>query len=116
MRKQYVSIQDMGTSKQNSWNQSNTPNIPIFSKGRTSIDTIEDRTNYSSSSSQDISKNHEMNKYIQPVVNTNSCYDSASHMSSCPLCQKLFNNDPIIYIMIIAILVSIIIILIMKRT
>lgn len=115
MRKQYISIQDMGTPQQNSFNNPDTPVIPVFTKGRTSIDTIEERiNNYHPSYSKEKQPYIEP-PYIEQTNNKNPCYETASHISSCLLCQKLFNQDPVIYMMIIAILITIIIVLVMKR-
>src|SRR5690606_14530109 len=117
MRKQYISIEDMATQNQNSWNEPITAEAPIFSKGRTSIDTIEERINTIPKKSKQTNEfeynQRERNPYIQ--YNSNPCYENAKHMQSCPLCNKLFNTDPTLYLIIIAVLIVIIIILIIKR-
>lgn len=43
-----------------------------------------------------------------------SCIDVANHISSCPICSKLYNNDKTIYVIAIVIL-SIICILLLKK-
>lgn len=43
-----------------------------------------------------------------------NCVDVANHISSCPICSKLYNNDKSMYIIVIIIL-SILVILLLKR-
>lgn len=112
MRKEYVSINEMGTAAQNprreNYMDAQSVYVPPFNKGKTSIDDIE---------------KHIVNEPIIPMYNEQprriynerpKCSDIGDHLSSCALCRNVFMSDPLIPIMIITILISIIIILVLR--
>ncbi len=133
----YVSIEEMGTSRQspkreeyynNSQTQPNQPQAsqfsqpqpmaPVFAKGRTLIRDIDASDAVVPQSApppvymppQSFSYSSQKQNAAEP-----SCSDVARHIASCPLCNRVYNPDPMVYYMVIAVLVAIIAILLFRK-
>jgi hypothetical protein len=154
MRKSYVTIEDMGTERQNAGyvpSGSRTDGLPRTSPSpptkRTSIADIESFASISDpmySHESDIVKGPiggvrntrtsidqfpEPKGEVRPVkyaprafVQTSgdftpriTCTDVAEHVSSCPVCSRLYIQDPLVYYMIIAVLVIVIAMLLLRH-
>lgn len=113
MRKQYVSINDMGTSRQNPqrepYYESQAPFQPGAvdpRKGRTLIADIEE----SPHAVEEIQRPH-VAQYNDDV----GCQDVVRHIMACPLCSKIYTPDPMLYYMIIAILAAVVVVLLLRK-
>ena len=123
MRKQYVSINDMGTSRQNPQREPYyepelqppfQPGVVDPRKGRTLITDIEESAKFTPS--------HVVEEIKRPVPHVAQyrnddvgCQDVMRHVMSCPLCSKIYTPDPMLYYMIIAILAAVVVVLLVRK-
>ena len=117
MRKQYVTINDMGTSRHNPQREDYyepevqapfQPGAVDPRRGRTLISDIEMSGKFTPSV--------EPPPPLQYAVNDDvGCQQVMRHVMSCPLCSKVYSPDPMVYYMIIAILSAVVIVLLVRK-
>ena len=118
MRKQYVSINDMGTSRQNPQREPYyepelqapfQPGVVDPRKGRTLISDIE----VSSGFAAPVPAERPAPNYVSHT--DPGCRDVMQHVVSCPLCSRVYTPDPMIYYMVIAILAAVVVALLVRK-
>jgi len=119
MRKQYVSINDMGTSRQNPQREPYyepelqapfQPGVVDPRKGRTLISDIEVSSKFTPPA------HVEERPAPNYVLHTDpGCQDVMRHVVSCPLCSRIYTPDPMIYYMVIAILAAVVVVLLVRK-
>ena len=164
MRKSYVTIEDMGTERQNAgYAPSHPTEFPISSTSgvrarsnkssskRTSIADIESFASISDLDRYEFAREAELPggcareaelpggcareaehqvetvprqaQYAQrpsvkrsaPFAQSVTCPDIAGHVSNCPVCSRIYMQDPLVYYMIIAVLVIVIAMLLLRQ-
>lgn len=118
MRKSYVTIEDMGTERQNAGYAA-----PVFvprgqeafggdshKYGRTSISEIE-RVHAPQAAPQAAPRPRDGRAHAEAI----RCTDVSEHVRNCMVCSRLYHQDLVMYYMIIGVLAIVVVMLLLRR-